>query len=258
MTPECCNINPYDDDPRDKTSQVSDMFDAIAPRYDFMNHAMTLGIDKIWRRRAISALRKIAPHPRYILDIATGTADLAISLAQRLDPVSVVGIDISEEMLLKGAAKVANENLSTIITLQQADSLQIPFPDKSFDCITVAFGVRNFEDLSAGYAEMFRVLRPGGTLMVIELSTPTSSAVRPMYNFYTQRLVPTLGRLFTKDRKAYSYLPASISAVPQGQEMLDLIKEAGFTDTSFRTYSFGTCSVYFASKSTNHLQDSTQ
>ena len=245
---ELNNITPYEDDSRQKGEQVNEMFDSIAPKYDFMNHAMTLGIDHIWRRRAVNILRRVCPKPSYILDIATGTADLAIMLAQHLDPIAVTGVDLSEEMLARGKEKVMAANLSSVISLHQADCMQLPFPNTSFDCITAAFGVRNFQDLPQGYAEMFRVMRPGGTVLIIELSTPTSRIVKPLYGLYSHRLIPAVGRLVSKDKSAYSYLPSSIEAVPQGEEMAKIMRNAGFSDVKFKTFTFGVCTVYIGKK----------
>lgn len=239
-------INPYRDDLRPKTAQVRDMFDSIAPAYDFMNRAMTFGIDRRWRSIAVGMLKN--KRPKTILDIATGTADLAIKLAKELNPDNVTGVDLSQGMIDVGINKVRHEGLSDKVTLLQADCLALPFPDNSFDCATVAYGVRNFEHLLQGYTEMLRVLRPGGTLCVIELSTPTSPLVKPLYKFYTSCIIPTAGRLVSKDVRAYSYLPESIAAAPQGERMLCLMKEAGFTNCRCRTLTFGTCSIYIAEK----------
>lgn len=243
----CENINPYDDR-RDKGEQVKDMFDSIAPAYDFMNRAMTLGIDRRWRSIAIGMLDD--REYDHILDIATGTADLAILMAHRLDPISVIGLDLSEQMLAKGRRKVEDEGVVDIVKLVQGDCLQLPFPDDSFDLVTSAFGVRNFENLLAGYREMYRVLRPGGRVCIIELSTPTSSMVKPFYNLYTHHIIPTIGRAVSSDRRAYSYLPESIAAVPQGADMTALMERAGFTACSFRPLTFGVCTLYFAEKPT--------
>lgn len=241
----CENINPYDDN-RPKTEQVREMFDSIAPAYDFMNRAMTFGIDKLWRRRAV---KMIAEHaPKRILDIATGTGDLAIRLAKSLKPESVVGVDLSEQMLAIGQEKVKKEGLAGIVSLSPADCMHLPFENEIFDCVTVAYGVRNFEHLQQGYEEMHRVLRSGGVLCVIELSTPTSPLVKPFYKAYTKWIIPAVGRLVSKDVRAYSYLPESIAAVPQGENMLALMKNAGFSQCSFIPLTFGTCTIYVAVK----------
>lgn len=238
-------INPYDDS-RCKTEQVQEMFDSIAPAYDFMNRAMTFGIDKLWRAKAVKMINRQSP--KTILDVATGTGDLAIKLAKTLNIEKVTGIDLSEGMITVGRKKINEAGLSNKIELEQGDCLALPFADNSFDCITVAYGVRNFERLEAGYKEMQRVLKDGGMLCVIELSTPTSPIVKPLYKFYTRYIIPFVGRLVSKDVRAYSYLPESIAAVPQGTEMLALMRNAGFADCKYRPLTFGTCTIYTAFK----------
>lgn len=238
-------ITPYDNN-RAKTEQVKEMFDSIAPAYDFMNRAMTFGIDKCWRAKAVKMIK--AYTPKTILDVATGTGDLAIKLARSLKPKKITGIDLSEEMIAIGRKKVEDANLSHIIDFVAGDCLNLPFDEAQFDCITVAYGVRNFEHLNQGYREMYRVLKPGGVLCVIELSTPTSPYIRPLYQFYTHCIIPFLGRMISKDMRAYSYLPESIAAVPQGNDMLQLMHEAGFNDCHFKSLTFGTCSIYMAIK----------
>lgn len=238
-------IKPYDPS-APKTGQVERMFDSIAPAYDFMNRAMTLGIDNIWRACAV---RMVASRsPREILDVATGTGDLAIRLARAAKDCRVTGIDLSEGMLSIGRGKVAEAGLSDRISFLKADCLSLPFPDASFDAVTVAYGVRNFEHLDRGYAEMARVLRPGGMLCVIELSTPRGKLTRPLYDLYTLRVIPALGRAVSSDKSAYTYLPASIAAMPQGEEMLRLMTEAGLSEPRLRRMTFGVCTIYTAVK----------
>ncbi len=237
------HIKPYDGE-RAKTEQVREMFDSIAPAYDWMNRAMTFGVDRNWRRLMVE--RIAALHPGHILDIATGTGDLAISLAKRIPAAKVQGIDLSEGMIAIGRRKVSEAGLADRVTLTCGDSLALPLPDASVDVVTVAFGVRNFEHLDRGYAEMFRVLRPGGRLYVLELSTPVNPIVKPFYRLYTRCLIPVVGRMVSKDNRAYSYLPESIAAVPQGNDMLRLISEAGFSAPSFRRMTFGVCTLYQA------------
>ncbi len=239
------HIKPYDQT-RAKTEQVREMFDSIAPAYDWMNRAMTFGVDKLWRRRAVNIVAK--SQPAHIVDIATGTGDLAIVLARKLQQTRVTGIDLSEGMIDIGRRKVAEAGLADRVTLSTADCLAMPLADASADAITVAYGVRNFEHLDRGYAEMFRVLRSGGRLCVVELSTPVNPLVKPFYRLYTKFIIPALGRIVSKDVRAYSYLPESIAAVPQGEEMLRLIRDAGFTDTSFRRMTFGVCTIYTATR----------
>lgn len=238
-------INPYDDN-RAKSEQVKEMFDSIAPAYDFMNRAMTFGIDKWWRAKAVKMIK--AQAPQTILDVATGTGDLAIKLARSLSIDKITGIDLSDGMIEIGKYKVSNANLNHKISLITGDCLDLPFDDNTFDCVTVAYGVRNFEHLDQGYRQMYRVLNEGGMLCVIELSTPTSTLIKPLYNFYTNQIIPFVGRLISKDVRAYSYLPESIAAVPQGDEMLQLMRDAGFKHCKFKQLTFGTCTIYTAIK----------
>lgn len=243
MDVEAEKITPYGDS-ENKTGQVRQMFDSIAPAYDFMNRAMTMGIDKWWRRVAVKMLAKSSP--KTILDIATGTGDLALLLHRKLHPEKIVGLDLSEGMLKIAREKAAKAGAD--IEFEQGDSLAMRFEDDSFDAITVAYGVRNFEHLEQGYREMHRVLRPGGVLVVIELATPVNPIVRPLYNLYTRRIIPWAGRSISKDRRAYSYLPESIAAVPQRDNMLQLMRNAGFGECSYKAMTFGTCIIYMASK----------
>lgn len=234
-------IKPYNGE-GGKAKQVEEMFDSIAPAYDFMNRAMTLGIDRWWRRVAVRMVGKT--HPQHILDVATGTGDFAIDLYRKLQPRQVVGIDLSQGMLDVAREKIARRGLSDAITVQQGDCLALPFEDGSFDAVTVAFGVRNFEHLLQGYKEMHRVLEPGGTLCVVELSTPRNRVVRWFYDLYTLHIIPWMGSLKSGDRSAYRYLPQSIAAVPQGNDMLAIMREAGFTNCKVKRLTLGTCSIY--------------
>ncbi|MBD5225703.1 MAG: bifunctional demethylmenaquinone methyltransferase/2-methoxy-6-polyprenyl-1,4-benzoquinol methylase UbiE [Bacteroidales bacterium] len=238
-------VKPYDAS-RPKTEQVEEMFDSIAPAYDFMNRAMTMGIDKIWRAKAVAMVRGGAP--RRILDVATGTGDLAIKLARAVPEASVTGIDLSEGMLEIGRQKVASAGLADRIALTKADCLDLPFADGSFDAVTVAYGVRNFENLAAGYREMARVLSPGGMLCVVELSVPQGRIVNPLYRLYSGKIIPAVGRPISRDSAAYSYLPASIAAMPQGERMLDIMRGAGLSDAALRALTFGVCTIYTAFK----------
>lgn len=239
-------INPYTDDTRHKAEQVREMFDSIAPAYDFMNRAMTFGIDRLWRRRAVRLMHNVSH--RDILDIATGTGDLAILMATLLADSRITGVDLSEGMIEIGRRKVADKKLDKRISLRTADCLDLPFDDNTFDCITCAYGVRNFENLAAGYREMHRVLRPGGMAVIIELSTPPSPLVKPLYRLYTRYIIPTVGRLISNDTRAYSYLPESIAAVPQRDAMTAIMTDAGFTDCRHISLTFGTCTIYVATK----------
>lgn len=241
-------ITPYGAD-GDKTGQVREMFDSIAPAYDFMNRAMTLGLDHSWRRRAVGLL---GPAGRYrrVLDVATGTADIALKLAAAHGTPEIVGVDLSAGMLAVGREKVERAALPAgcRITLEQGDCLDLPFADGSFDGVICAYGVRNFASIADGLRSMARVLRPGGRVVILELSTPSSPLVRPFYNLYTRHLIPVMGRMVSKDVRAYSYLPESIAAVPQGEAMLTLMAQAGFTSPSHTTICFGACSIYTAEK----------
>ncbi|MDE6360236.1 MAG: bifunctional demethylmenaquinone methyltransferase/2-methoxy-6-polyprenyl-1,4-benzoquinol methylase UbiE [Muribaculaceae bacterium] len=238
-------ITPYGTD-RPKGAQVEEMFDNIAPAYDFMNRAMTLGIDRSWRRKVVGTAAAAAP--RAVLDVATGTGDLALQLARAIPGAAVTGIDLSEGMLSVGRRKVEEAGLAGRITLQQGDCLNLPFPDGSFDVVTVAFGVRNFEHLDRGYAEMARVLRKGGTLIILELSVPSSPLVKPFYSIYTKGIIPLLGRMVSSDSRAYSYLPESIAAMPQGEKMLALMEGAGLTGCVLRPLTLGVSSIYTGRK----------
>lgn len=223
---------------------MEEMFDSIAPAYDFMNRAMTLGIDRWWRRVAVKMVGK--SQPRRILDVATGTGDFAIGLYNKIHPQQVVGIDLSQGMLDVARTKVVKHGLQDAITLQQGDCLELPFNDGDFDAVTVAFGVRNFEHLLQGYEQMHRVLAPGGVLCVVELSTPRNRVVRWFYDLYTLHIIPWFGALKSHDKSAYRYLPQSIAAVPQGDDMLAIMREAGFKGCKVRRMTLGTCSIYFA------------
>lgn len=234
-------IKPYKDD-GGKARQVEEMFDSIAPAYDFMNRAMTLGIDRWWRHVAVKIVGKT--RPRRILDVATGTGDFAIALYNKIKPQQVVGIDLSQGMLDVARGKVEKRGLTNAIALQQGDCLELPFDDKEFDAVTVAFGVRNFEHLLQGYEQMHRVLSPGGMLCVIELSTPENRIIRWFYDIYALHIIPWIGTLKSGDRSAYRYLPLSIAAVPQGNDMLNIMREAGFKDCKVKRMTFGTCSIY--------------
>ncbi len=241
------SVNPYDDS-RSKTEQVREMFDSIAPAYDFMNRMMTFGIDKLWRAKAVRLIRKNAPER--VLDVATGTGDLALLLCRELSPKSLTGIDLSENMIEIARKKASQSSWTNGVDIKfrTADCLDLPFDTCSFDCVTVAYGVRNFERLLQGYREMHRVLSDNGVLCVIELSTPTSSFIKPLYRLYTKYVIPMVGRLVSHDVRAYSYLPESIAAVPQGDSMLELMRQAGFRETRFIPLTLGTCTIYLAKK----------
>ena len=229
-----------------KTEQVRQMFDSIAPTYDFMNRAMTMGIDIWWRRLAVKRLKQI--NPALILDVATGTGDFAIQLYKSLHPEHITGIDLSRGMLDEARRKVKEKELDNCISFEQGDCMALPMQDETFDAVTVAFGVRNFEHLQQGYQEMARVLKPGGMLCVLELSTPTNPVIRWFYNIYTLHIIPWVGSLKSGDKSAYRYLPQSIAAVPQGDDMLQLMRNAGLQDATFKRLTLGVCTIYSAVK----------
>lgn len=241
-------IKPYSEQ-GGKTAQVREMFDSIATAYDFMNRAMTLGLDHSWRRRAVSMLGPSARYRR-VLDVATGTADIALKLAHMHATPEITGVDLSAEMLRIGRDKVEAARLpgGVSVTLEQGDCLDLKFEDSTFDGVICAYGVRNFADIPAGLRSMCRVVRPGGRVVILELSTPRSPLVRPFYNLYTRHLIPAIGRMVSKDVRAYSYLPESIAAVPQGSEMLRLMEQAGFTSARVERLCLGVCSIYCAEK----------
>lgn len=221
------------------------MFNNIAPKYDFLNQVLSLGIHKGWRRKSIRMLQ--TENHQTILDIATGTGDFAIE-AMKLNPVKVTGVDISQGMLNLGIEKVKKLGLENKIQLQLGDSENLPFPDNSFDAVTVGFGVRNFENLDKGIADIYRVLNPNGTLVVLEFSKPRKFPIKQLYKFYSKFITPTVGKLFSKDNSAYSYLPESVNAFPDGDDFLNVLKKAGFTSTKARPVTFGIASIYFAKK----------
>ena len=243
-------ITPYNREDA-KTGQVRQMFDSIAPAYDFMNAMMSFGIFRHWRNKAVEI---VASHkPRRILDVATGTGDMAIHLCTAVKPDHITGIDLSSGLLEIGRRKVREEGLEGIITLEEGDCMRMRFEDGSFDCVTVAYGVRNFEHLEQGLSEMHRVLSPGGMLCVIELSTPTNPVARLGYNIYTKHVIPFVGKLKSHDVRAYSYLPESIAASPQRNAMLDVMRRAGFVDCEFKAMTFSTCTIYVGKKTKNNL-----
>lgn len=238
-------IKPYGNDGK-KSEQVEQMFDNIAPAYDQLNHTLSLGIDKSWRRKAIDWLKLY--RPQRIMDVATGTGDFAILACRELQPEHLVGTDISEGMMNVGREKVKKAGLSGKISFAREDCTSLSFADNSFDAITVAFGVRNFEDLDKGLSEMCRVLKPGGHLVILELTTPERFPMKQLFAVYSRLVIPTLGKLFSKDNSAYKYLPQTIKAFPQGEVMRGVISRAGFGEVRFRRLTFGICTLYTATK----------
>lgn len=239
-------VVPYQHSQQEKKEQVADMFNSIAYRYDFMNRFLSVGIDVWWRKKAISQLRSLAP--KQILDVATGTGDVAILTWNMLHPEKITGIDISEGMLDLGRKKIEKLGLSGKIELQKGDSEVIRFEDNRFDAITVAFGVRNFQNLEKGLQEMHRVLRPGGKLVVLEFSKADAGILSVLFNFYMNKVTPAIGKLFAKNKDAYQYLNDSVQAFPEGQTFLNIMNEAGFTQTYLKKLSFGICTIYCGSK----------
>ena len=225
-----------------KKEQVADMFDTIAFRYDFLNRFLSAGIDITWRKKAIKQLLSL--QPKKVLDVATGTADVALLTYEILKPEKIVGIDISEGMLDLGRQKIAEKNLQNKITLFTGDSENIEFEDNVFDAITVAFGVRNFQNLLKGLQEMRRVLQPGGKLVVLEFSKPKNKVFKQFYNLYMNVIAPSFGKLFAKNKDAYKYLNDSVQAFPEGQTFLTIMHEAGFTQTYLKSLSLGICTIY--------------
>lgn len=225
-----------------KTKQVEAMFNDIAPKYDFLNHFLSLGIDKLWRRRVIRKIVK--ENPNEVLDIATGTADLAILLAKKHPRVKITGVDLSENMLAVGRKKVEEINLSNRISLKQGDSLSLPFENESFDIAMVAFGVRNYEDPVKGMTETFRVLRKKGKFYVLEFSMPRKFPMAQLYRFYFWAILPLLGRMVSGHKRAYTYLPESVNAFPDGNKFVLLMEKAGFSECKFKILSFGIATIY--------------
>lgn len=221
------------------------MFNAIAHKYDFLNHLLSMGIDRVWRNKAIKMLTPYKP--AQILDIATGTGDFAIA-ALKLNPQKVVGIDISEGMLEKGKAKIIKKGYASVINLQLGDSENMTFPSNSFDAITIGFGVRNFENVNKGLAEMCRVLKQGGVVAVLEFTKPASFPFKQIYKFYFFYILPIIGKLFSKNSEAYSYLPESVMAFPERADFIDLMHQAGFVNGRFKVLTMGIASIYFAEK----------
>lgn len=245
MTYEAEKIVPYSSG-ENKGVQVERMFDSIAENYDTLNHTLSMGIDRGWRKKGLSTLKKL--NPQSVLDIATGTGDLAIQAYNILKPRSVLGIDISEGMMEVGRQKVEKAGLSNFITFEKQDCMALELADNSFDAATVAFGVRNFEDLDKGLKEILRILKPGGQLMILELTHPKSFPMKQAYWLYSKLFIPTIGRLISKDKTAYSYLPETIKAFIQGKEMVNALLKNGFGEASYKTYTFGICTMYLASK----------
>lgn len=238
-------IKPYGQE-GEKKQQVERMFDRIAPTYDELNHRLSWNIDKGWRKKAIKQLKPFAPQT--ILDIATGTGDFAILSAKMLQPKQLIGADISVGMMEIGKRKVAAAHLDQIVSFQKEDCLALSFADHSFDAVTAAFGIRNFQDLDSGLKEIYRVLKPGGHLSIVELTQPVSFPMKQLFKVYSHTLLPFYGKLLSKDKSAYKYLTSTIEAFPQGEQMVEILQKAGFSNATFKRLTLGVCTMYFAEK----------
>ncbi|MGD9556621.1 MAG: bifunctional demethylmenaquinone methyltransferase/2-methoxy-6-polyprenyl-1,4-benzoquinol methylase UbiE [Mangrovibacterium sp.] len=238
-------VSPYQDTEKNKKQQVEQMFDHIAPKYDFLNHFLSMGIDRLWRKKAVSMLR--IHHPERVLDVASGTGDFAIETA-KISPSEIIGFDLSEQMIRVGAEKVKRLGLDRLIRFEKGDSEQMPFPSGSFDAITVAFGVRNFENLEKGLQEFHRVLKPGGVAMILEFSRPRAFPFKQLYLFYFRHILPFIGGMVSKDSSAYIYLPESVMAFPDDQDFLDILARIGFSRSRQRRLTMGIATIYEAVK----------
>jgi len=240
-------VKPYENTDTGKKIQVEEMFDHIAHRYDFLNHFLSLGIDYHWRRKTVKSLLKSKPEK--ILDIATGTGDLAIELYRLLKPEQITGIDLSVNMLAIGQKKIESKNLSNSISFQQADAEKLPFANNTFDAVSVGFGVRNFENLEKGVEEMFRVMKNNAQLRVLEFSKPRKGFFQWIFTFYFKNILPRLGKFISGDASAYTYLPKSVDAFPERDLFRNMLQEAGFKNCRWKEFTFGTCCLYMAEKS---------
>ena len=238
-------VKPYKKESIGKKEQVAKMFNNISPKYDLLNHLLSLGIDIRWRKKAIKLLK--SDSPKSILDVATGTADFAIQ-SLSLQPEKVIGIDISDGMLEVGRKKIKRKQLTDIISLENGDSENLRFSDNTFDAVIVAFGVRNFENLENGLINMHRVLKRGGKVVILEFSKPTSFPFKQLYNIYFTSILPTIGNVISKDNSAYTYLPESVQAFPQGSKFIQILENTGFNQPECIPLTFGICSIYTATK----------
>lgn len=238
-------VKPYGNEDRSKKEEVAEMFNNISKRYDFLNHFLSLGIDKIWRRKAVNELREI--NPKRILDIATGTGDFALATL-KISPEEVVGIDISEGMLEVGKDKMKKKKVDHIVTMQLGDSENLPFEDNYFDALTVGFGVRNFENLEKGLSEMLRVIRPEGKAIILEFSKPKKFPIKQVFGFYSKYIIPFFGKNISKDEKAYAYLPESVQAFPEGEEFTNILKKVGYKKVEAKLVSGGIATIYIGRK----------
>lgn len=238
------SITPYKTD-NSKKEQVAQMFDNISHRYDFLNNLMSLGIQKGWRKKCVRLLK--SKSPKQILDVATGTADFAIECSV-LNPDKITGIDISEGMMKIGREKIVNKGFQKFITLEYGNAETVTYPDNTFDAIVIGYGVRNFQNLEVGLTNLQRVLKPGGQIVILEFSYPTLGLVKAFYNFYFSYITPMIGRMFSKDPRAYSYLTESVKAFPNNENFVAILKRLGFKNAYYETVSFGVAAIYYAEK----------
>lgn len=242
---EVKEVKPYGKANTSKKEEVAEMFNNISAKYDFLNHFLSVGIDKRWRKKAINMLREI--QPKRILDIATGTGDFALE-SLKLQPQEVVGVDISEGMLKMGREKMVKRKVDHIVSMRLGDSENLDFEDNYFDALTVGFGVRNFENLEKGLAEMLRVVRPGGKLLILEFSKPKKFPIKQYYAFHSKYIIPFFGKRISKDDKAYAYLPESVAAFPEGKNFEDILKKLGYQDVKSTLVSGGIATIYSGTK----------
>ena len=245
MTDNKSIVKPYNSGDASKKEEVAEMFDNISKRYDFLNHFLSLGIDKLWRRKAVRQLKDL--RPKRILDLATGTGDFAIA-ALKLNPDEVVGVDISQGMLDMGIQKMKKRGHDKIVKMQLADSEKLPFEDASFDALTVGFGVRNYENLEKGLRDMMRILRPGGKAVILEFSKPKKFPIKQVFGFYSKRVIPFLGKLISKDKRAYAYLPESVEAFPEGTDFETIMTKLGYKEVNSILLSGGIATIYMGLK----------
>ena len=238
-------VKPYNKETSTKKEEVAEMFDNISKKYDFLNHFLSMGIDKIWRKKAVKILKKY--NPKVILDIATGTGDFAVS-SMRLKPTKIVGLDLSEGMLEVGRQKMKKKGLDSTIEMIQGDSENLPFEDNYFDGYTVGFGVRNFENLEAGLSEMLRVLKPGSPGIILEFSKPKKFPVKQSFNFYSKYIIPKIGKSISKDSAAYTYLPESVAAFPEGEDFIAIMSKVGYVNITSKKVSGGIATIYVGEK----------
>lgn len=234
-------VKPYNKEESSKKEEVAEMFNNISGRYDFLNHFLSLGIDKSWRKKAVKQLREV--QPKRILDIATGTGDFAIA-SLKLNPEEIIGVDISQGMLDVGIEKMKKKGVDKIIKMRIGDSENLPFEDGYFDALTVGFGVRNYENLEKGLTDMLRVLRPGGKAVILEFSKPKSFPMKQMFGFYSKRIIPFIGKRISKDERAYAYLPESVEAFPEGKDFTDILEKIGYTKVEAKPVTGGIATIY--------------